>query len=281
MSDYEDGPRRGAGAGAGAGRARAARSDDDDDDDGAGGGAGGGAYDEEQLSQRSLNQSCLEDDSCAVETAAILPFLSAPPRPVLLRPFKLPEGAQASDPAVRARMQLGGRRRVKMLPGGSFKRHDPSLTAAALLGPTPEELAAISEAAALEEAQRLAALAEAETAAAAARIARSLPLKLPAGYEPLVLYQARKAAPRPAAAAAAAAGEGDAGGAEGAGADAPTDPEAAAAAAAAAAASAAASEERDVVVEDVMGVHLRQHQREGVAFVFSCVHGLRGEGING
>jgi hypothetical protein len=30
-----------------------------------------------------------------------------------------------------------------------------------------------------------------------------------------------------------------------------------------------------------MGVHLRQHQREGVAFVFSCVHGLRGEGING
>ena len=236
---------------------------------GAGAGAGGAALEEEGAeedlaSQRYLNRSCVEEGDCAVETAAILPFLSAPPRPVLLRPYKLPAGAAPPDPTVRARMQLGGRRRVKMLAGGSFKRHDPS---AVTLGPTTEELKAIENAAALEEAQRLAALAEAETVAAAARIARSLPLKLPTDYEPLVLYRARE---RPAPVAAPAAADGAAG--EGGGAAAGTDGPAAAA---------DAGEERDVVVEDVMGVHLRLHQREGVSFVFDCVHGIKGAGING
>lgn len=183
----------------------------------------------------------LKDGDIQVETAPIMQGLKPAERPreLVRRDFKPPRGFEAHlakvDPAVRARLQMGMRRQFKPLLPKPFIKSNFTPP----LAPTAEELKAIQEAAAAEEAQKLLAKAEAEAALQAARAAfvpTSAP-KLPADYTPLCLYQA---------------------------ADHEDDPDAA-----------------DVVVDDIVGQYLRQHQREGVGFVFNCTHGLVGEGING
>ena len=218
------------------------------------------------------NDSSKENDEMEIqiETAPLLTFLKAPPRPTLLRPFKMPEGAVAIDPTASQRFQLGGRRRVKMLTPGGFKRHS-MLPQALSLGPTPSELALIAEKAAEEEAARLTLEAEAENAAAMGRISNALPTKLPDGYEPLILHLASLDNSSSSSSSSTLAAEDKVE-------DEMTDDVSAV----------IEGEiikpkliERDVIVEDVMGVHLRQHQREGVSFLFDCIHGKKGRGING
>jgi SNF2 family DNA or RNA helicase len=218
------------------------------------------------------NDSSKENDEMEIqiETAPLLTFLKAPPRPTLLRPFKMPEGAVAIDPTASQRFQLGGRRRVKMLIPGGFKRHS-MLPQALSLGPTPSELALIAEKAAEEEAARLTLEAEAENAAAMGRISNALPTKLPDGYEPLILHLASLDNSSNSSSSSALTAEDKVE-------DEMTDDVSAV----------IEGEiiktkliERDVIVEDVMGVHLRQHQREGVSFLFDCIHGKKGRGING
>jgi len=217
----------------------------------------------------------VNSENVEVRTAPLLTFLKAPPKPTcLLRPFKMPEGAVASDPTASLRFQLGGRRRVKMLTPGGFKRHTV-ITKGLVIGPTPAELALIAENAAKEEASRLSTEAEAENAAAMGRIAMSLPPKLPDGYEPLILHLAASSSSPSSSSSTSSSSSsssemitsevGDSiGGGGGEGGE-----------------ESLKKTERDVIVEDVMGIHLRQHQREGVSFLFDCIHGKKGKGING
>ena len=221
-----------------------------------------------------------ENREVQIQTAPLLTFLKAPPKPTcLLRPFKMPEGAVAIDPSASLRSQLGGRRRVKSLTPGGFKRHT-IVAPGMMIGPTPEELALIAENAAKEEASRLSMEAEAENAAAMGRIAMSLPPKLPDGYEPLILHLAASSISNNDNKTAVVDS------------DAMMIPSSSSSSSSSDAISDMSGGggdvkqlnemiERDVIVEDVMGIHLRQHQREGVSFLFDCIHGKKGKGING
>lgn len=156
-----------------------------------------------------------------VEYAPILPCLKVPERKVFVnKPFKFPTGIVRKDPT--KRVQLGWRPKKMPPPGGSFKKPERTPTPPGL---SAEELAAIAAATAAEAAE------VADAVVQAAEEAKPGYVKLPEGYQPLVLYKP----------------EGE-----------------------------DAEDGGTVVVEDFLGVHLRDHQREGVAFMFACTHRLKG-----
>jgi len=193
----------------------------------------------------------VRDGEVEVVCAPILPFLKAPDRATALRkPFKLPDGAAAhGTPAGEggARRTLGARRRsVNGMGGGCFKRPAGSDAVAAAAAPVVVDAAAAAAEAAAVDAAAVAAGAAALAAAAEGEMT----------WEPLVLWEA----PEPAAPSVdGAVKEEDAGAAE-AGAEPPPPPP---------------QGRARVEVEGVVCRFLREHQREGVQFMFDCVHGLK------
>lgn len=168
--------------------------------------------------------------------------MKKPRNPAVFKPFKLPGGVQR-DPNAKP-PQLGVKRRpAGFLPSVPYKR--PDLSPGTPI-PTEEDISFAAAAIQAEkEAEELRKREEEERN-------KAKKVELPEGYEPLVLHDPEDP-PRFDA--------------EGNVCSDPSTP--------------ISKEDIDpdaakVVVEDFIGVSLREHQREGVQFMFSCIHSMRG-----
>jgi SNF2 family DNA or RNA helicase len=210
------------------------------------------AVEEGALSQdatKSFNRRGVQQGDVVVHRAPILRCLRVPASSMLHKPFRPPMPAGWTMPAAEA--GLGAASAASAAAGVVRKR----------LGMTRKVMSVLPGAGRF----RVPELPAAEVAGARAEFDEERDaLSDKYAEDPVVLYEAASAELD--AVDAAAGGEGE-------------EDEASAARAAARAASAAAGHR--VVVEPIVGKFLREHQREGIAFLFECVAGLRKFGGQG